>query len=73
MCRFFMLISSPKILYHEPKNLAFWSLKAGITLKFGIDNLFDKDLPYGTTGTTAGSAAYDNVGRFYYTSLSYSF
>ncbi|WP_345852466.1 TonB-dependent receptor [Shewanella algae] len=50
-----------------------YQFDSGITLKFGIDNLFDKDLPYGTTGTTAGSAAYDNVGRFYYTSLSYSF
>ena len=50
-----------------------YQFDSGITLKFGIDNLFDKDLPYGSTGTSAGSAAYDNIGRFYYTSLNYSF
>ncbi len=44
----------------------------GISLKFGVDNLFDEDLPFGATGTTAGSAAYDNVGRFYYTTFSFA-
>lgn len=43
----------------------------GVSLKFGVDNLFDEDLPFGSTGTTAGSAAYDNVGRFYYTTFSF--
>ena len=38
----------------------------------GIDNLFDKDLPFGTSGTGGGSAAYDNLGRFYYMTVSYS-
>lgn len=44
----------------------------GIELKVGVDNLFNKDLPYGSTGTTAGSAAYDNIGRFFYTTISFS-
>ncbi|PKG59194.1 TonB-dependent receptor [Shewanella sp. GutDb-MelDb] len=48
-----------------------YNFDSGISLKFGVDNLFDKDLPYGTTGTGAGSAAYDNVGRFFYTTASF--
>ncbi len=44
----------------------------GIKLKFGIDNVFDRDLPYGTIGTGSGSAAYDNVGRFFHTTISFS-
>ncbi len=43
----------------------------GVKLKFGIDNLFDRDLPYGTTGTGASSASYDNVGRYYHATVSY--
>lgn len=44
----------------------------GIALKFGVDNLFDRDLPYGSMGITAGTALYDNVGRFFYTSITFS-
>jgi iron complex outermembrane receptor protein len=44
------------------------------TVEFGIDNLFDKDLPGFTTGTSdsSGDASYDNVGRMYYATVSYS-
>ncbi|RYV03382.1 TonB-dependent receptor [Shewanella sp. OPT22] len=49
-----------------------YKFDSGITWKVGVDNLFDKDLPFGTTGTGAGSASYDNIGRFFYTTLSYS-
>ena len=48
-----------------------YEFDSGVKLKFGIDNLFDRDLPYGTTGTGAGSASYDNVGRFYHATVSY--
>lgn len=44
-----------------------YAFDSGVTLKFGIDNVLDRDLPYGTTGTSAGAAAYDNVGRFFHT------
>ncbi len=44
-----------------------------LTLEFGADNVFDRGLPNYTSGTGVGSASYDNVGRFYYTSLSYNF
>ncbi|MCH1918718.1 TonB-dependent receptor [Shewanella sp. A3A] len=45
----------------------------GLGLKFGVDNVFDKSLPFGTIGTSASSAMYDNVGRYFYTSASFSF
>ncbi|NRA69907.1 MAG: TonB-dependent receptor [Gammaproteobacteria bacterium] len=48
-----------------------YSFDNGVKLTVGIDNLFDKDLPYGTSGTGGGSAAYDNLGRFYYMTVSY--
>ena len=32
----------------------------------GVDNVFDKFPPGGLDGTTAGSAIYDNIGRFFY-------
>lgn len=46
-----------------------------LTLEFGVDNLFDRDLPRYTsaTGSDTGTASYDNIGRFYYTSISYNF
>jgi outer membrane receptor protein involved in Fe transport len=45
-----------------------------VTLEFGIDNVFDKDLPGFTTGTssTSGDASYDNIGRLYYATISYN-
>ncbi|MDF0533542.1 TonB-dependent receptor [Shewanella sp. A32] len=43
----------------------------GLGLKIGIDNLFDRALPFGTIGTGTGSAMYDNVGRYYYTTISF--
>ena len=49
-----------------------YSFDNGVRLSVGIDNLFDKDLPFGTSGTGGGSAAYDNLGRFYYMTVSYS-
>lgn len=50
-----------------------YAFDSGVTLKFGIDNVLDRDLPYGTTGTSAGAAAYDNVGRFFHTTASFKF
>lgn len=44
----------------------------GLTLAFGIDNMFDRDLPLYTTGTGEATASYDNIGRMYYTSVSFS-
>ncbi|MBM7071269.1 TonB-dependent receptor [Shewanella sp. 202IG2-18] len=49
-----------------------YNFDSGVSFRVGIDNLFDKDLPFGTTGTGAGSASYDGIGRFYYATISYS-
>ena len=32
----------------------------------GVDNLFNTYPPFGSTGTGAGSAIYDNIGRYFY-------
>ncbi|MCH4296259.1 TonB-dependent receptor [Shewanella sp. 3B26] len=48
-----------------------YEFESGVTLKFGVDNVLDADLPYGSTGTGSGSAAYDNVGRFFHTTVSF--
>lgn len=45
----------------------------GVRLTVGIDNLFDRDMPGNTTGMGAGSAYYDNIGRFGYVRFGYSF
>lgn len=50
-----------------------YNFDSGITIKVGVDNLFDRDLPFGTTGTGSGSASYDNVGRYVYTTASLKF
>ncbi|GGP54798.1 TonB-dependent receptor domain-containing protein [Shewanella saliphila] len=50
-----------------------YTFDSGVTLKFGIDNVFNRDLPYGTTGTEAASSAYDNVGRYFHTTATYQF
>lgn len=43
----------------------------GVNWTVGIDNLFDRDLPGVTTGTGTGSASYDNIGQFFYTTVSF--
>ena len=50
-----------------------YNFDSGVTLKFGIDNVFDRNLPYGSTGTESASSAYDNVGRFFHTTATYKF
>ncbi|WP_235598918.1 TonB-dependent siderophore receptor [Idiomarina sp. 28-8] len=45
----------------------------GLGLTLGIDNFFNRGLPGTTTGTGAGSAIYDNIGRFAYLRASFNF
>ena len=59
--------------YFQTDVRAGYSFENNITLEFGIDNVFDRALPRYTNGTGTASASYDNIGRLYYTSLSYSF
>lgn len=50
-----------------------YDFASGVKLAVGMDNIFNRDLPGVTTGTTAETGVYNNIGRFYYTSLSYAF
>lgn len=45
----------------------------GLGLTLGVDNFFNRELPGTTTGTGAGSAIYDNIGRFAYLRASFNF
>lgn len=45
----------------------------GLTTYAGVDNVFDKDLPFGNFANGAGSALFDNIGRAYYAGIEYSF
>ncbi len=59
--------------YFQTDIRAGYSFESGVTLEFGIDNVFDRSLPRYTSGTGVGTASYDNIGRLYYSSLTYSF
>lgn len=48
-----------------------YSFDNGVTMSLGIDNVFNRDLPWGTSGTGSGSASYDNIGRFFYATVSF--
>ena len=48
-----------------------YQFENGVNWSVGIDNLFDRNLPGVTTGTGTGSASYDNIGQFFYTTVSY--
>jgi outer membrane receptor protein involved in Fe transport len=48
-----------------------YTMDNGLDLKLGVDNVFDRELPFGTRGTGGGSASYDNIGRFAYLTVSY--
>ena len=54
-----------------------YTFDSNVTLEFGIDNVFDRGLPKyvdgGSTRLSKSVAGYDNIGRFYYTALSYKF
>lgn len=50
-----------------------YDFTSGVKLAVGMDNVFNRDLPGVSTGTTAETGLYNNIGRFYYTSLSYAF
>lgn len=50
---------------------ASYEMNNGIELTIGIDNVFNKSLPFGTNGTGAGTASYDNIGRLAHITFSY--
>lgn len=60
--------------YFQTDVSAGYTFENNVTLELGIDNVFDRALPGFTTGTstTSGDASYDNIGRLYYVTLSYT-
>lgn len=48
-----------------------YNFDSGFGVKLGIDNLFNRELPLRAFGDDAGSAAYDNIGRFAHLTVSY--
>ncbi len=54
--------------FYSDLNLSY-SINDNWNVSFGVDNILDEDLPLGLTGTGAGSGIFDNVGRFYYGSV----
>ncbi|GHG61027.1 TonB-dependent receptor [Alishewanella longhuensis] len=50
-----------------------YDFASGVKLAVGMDNVFNRNLPGVSTGTTVETGLYNNIGRFYYTSLSYAF
>lgn len=54
----------PRVFYHDVR--VAYDVSEQLNLYAGIDNLTDKDPPFGLTGTGAGSGIYQNRGRFFY-------
>lgn len=50
-----------------------YNFENGVGVKVGMDNLFNRRLPGTTQGNGAGSAIYDNIGRFGYVQATYKF
>ncbi len=48
-----------------------YQFENGLNWSVGIDNLFDRNLPGVLLGTTTEGASYDNIGQFFYTTVSY--
>jgi outer membrane receptor protein involved in Fe transport len=61
------IVKYPDVMYHSVR--VGFDATPKVNLYFGIDNLTNKIPPYGLTGVGAGSAIYDNRGRFYYTGV----
>jgi len=67
----------PSVIYHDIR--AAYDLTETLNLYVGVDNLTDKDPPYGLIGTgnggtvAANSAIYDARGRFFFVGGKYSF
>lgn len=60
--------------YFQTDVSAGYTFDNNVTVDIGIDNLFDRPLPGFTTGTSSssGDASYDNIGRLFYATVSYS-
>ena len=61
--------------YFQTDVRAGYTFENNLTLEVGVDNVFDRPLPNYTSGTGGdpATASYDNIGRLYYASMTYSF
>jgi len=50
-----------------------YDFENGVGVTLGVDNFFNRELPGYTTGVGAGSAIYDNIGRFAYLRATFRF
>ncbi|HEX4736102.1 MAG TPA: TonB-dependent receptor [Allosphingosinicella sp.] len=61
----------PQVFYHD------FRLETKVDNRFrfylGVDNAFDKQPPFGLTGTGAGGAIYSNIGRYFYSGVQVDF
>jgi outer membrane receptor protein involved in Fe transport len=61
----------PSVFYHDVR--VGYDINEGLNVYAGIDNVADKNPPYGVTGTGEGSGIYQNRGRFFYAGVNYTF
>ncbi len=61
----------PQVFYHDFR----FETKVNNRFRwyFGVDNAFDKQPPFGLTGTGAGGAIYTNIGRYFYSGVTVDF
>ena len=65
------IVKYPVVTYSDIR--ASYDLTARFNLYGGINNVADQQPPYGLTGVGAGSAIYDNRGRFMYVGVTAKF
>ncbi|MDG5496451.1 TonB-dependent receptor [Niveispirillum sp. BGYR6] len=61
----------PSVFYHDVR--VGYDINEGLNVYAGVDNVFDKEPPFGLTGTGEGSGIYQNRGRFFYAGVVYNF
>jgi outer membrane receptor protein involved in Fe transport len=61
----------PSVFYHDVR--VGYDINEELNVYAGVDNVMDKDPPYGLTGVGEGSGIYQNRGRFFYAGVVYNF
>lgn len=61
----------PRVFYHDVR--VAYDFSEQLNLYAGVDNLTDKDPPFGLTGAGEGSGIYQNRGRFFYAGVVFTY
>jgi outer membrane receptor protein involved in Fe transport len=61
----------PQVFYHDIRFET--KVNSRFRFYFAVDNLLDKQPPFGLTGTGAGGAIYSDIGRFFYSGVQVDF